>query len=67
MSRKIETTRNHTCTECGGNIHEKRLNDDFEPIWKCANCPKETPRQTRVSAKQKRVENTMQSLLDGTF
>jgi len=47
-----DTRRTVLCL-CGGDVYEKTLDDTLQPIWKCDNCGRETPRK-RVSRKSNR-------------
>ncbi len=46
-------TRRATLCTCGGDIFEKGLDDSLQPVWRCDNCSRETPRK-RVIRKSNR-------------
>lgn len=64
MNTKDTVTRKTACKCCGSDVFSYGL--DFEtdaPIWRCANCDTVTPRQVRISKKQRELNKLFEGLL----
>jgi hypothetical protein len=48
--------------ECGGRLYDKTYDDAGSPTWACRNCYGVTKRIRRVSAKRRRLDETLERL-----
>ena len=60
---KPATRKNKTCKSCGGDLFKHSFDKNDNPVWECACCFNQTPRQVRVSKKQKEINNLFDDLV----